>query len=170
MKGEDDYLHTYDFNEQRRLEQEKRILKSERELRPEDIRFGDDVEEMNEHLLNFYMETWFNVDEVFGTNVCTDENEDYLNVYANYDMAHNRLCDTLSIVYWKGDDCEEYEYRLSEAEKEMILPKMDAYCKERTEMSLSDYCAKRIAEDQEIAHTQAEQPKKPAVKRRKEER
>ena len=77
MKGEDDYLHAYDFNEQRRLEQEKRILKGERELRPEDIRFGDDVEEMAGHQLNFYMETWFNVDEVLGTNVRTDENEDY---------------------------------------------------------------------------------------------
>ena len=170
MKGEDDNLHTYDFNEQRRLERGWRILKGERELRPEDIRFGDDVEEMAGHLLNFYMETWFNVDEAFGTNVCTDENEDYLNVYANYDMAHNRLCDTLSIVYWKGDDCEEYEYRLSEAEKKMILPKMDAYCKVRTKMSLSDYSAKRIAEDQEITPAPTEQPKKSTVKRWREER
>ena len=45
MKGEDDYLHAYDFNEQRRIEQGQRILKGERQLRPEDIRFGDDVEE-----------------------------------------------------------------------------------------------------------------------------
>ena len=164
------YLYAYDLNEQRRLEQGQRVLKGERELKPEDIRFGDDVEEMDEHLLNFYMETWFNVDEVFGTNVCTDENEDYLNVYANYDMSHNRLCDTLSIVYWKGDECEEYEYRLSEAEKEMILPKMDAYCKVRTEMSLADYSAMRIAEDQEITPARPEQPKKPAVKKRQEER
>ena len=74
------------------------------------------------------------------------------------------------IVYWKGDDCEEYKYRLSEAEKEMILPEMDAYCKVRTEMSLLDYSAKRIAEDQEITPAQPEQPKKPAVKKRQEER
>ena len=164
------YLYAYDLNEQRRLEQEQRILKGEREVRPEDIRFGDDVEEMAGHQLNFYMETWFNVDEVLGTNVRTDENEDYLNIYANYDMAHNRLCDTLSIVYWKSDDCEEYEYRLSEAEKAMILPEMDAYCKVRTEMSLADYSAKRIAEDQEITPARPEQQKKPAVKRRQEER
>lgn len=85
-------------------------------------------------------------------------------------MAHSRLCDTLSIVYWKGDECEEYEYRLSEAEKKMILPKMDAYCKVRTKMSLSDYSAKRIAEDQEITPARPEQQKKPAVKRRQEER
>ena len=39
-------------------------LKGERQLRPEDIRFGDDVEEMAGHQLNFYMETLFNVDEV----------------------------------------------------------------------------------------------------------
>ena len=50
------YLYAYDLNEQRRLEQGQHILKGERQLRPEDIRFGDDVEEMNEHLLNFYME------------------------------------------------------------------------------------------------------------------
>ena len=44
------------------------------------------------------------------------------------------------------------------------------YCKVRTKMSLSDYSAMRIAEDQEITPARPEQPKKPAVKRRQEER
>ena len=44
-------------------------------------------------LLNFYLETSFDVDAVFGTQVCTTKNGDCLNVYANYDMASGQVCD-----------------------------------------------------------------------------
>ena len=46
-------------------------------------------------LLNFYLETSFDVDAVFGTQVCTAENGDWLNVYANYDMNSGQVCDCL---------------------------------------------------------------------------
>ena len=49
-------------------------------------------------LLNFYLETSFDVDAVFGTQVCTAENGDWLNVYANYDMASGQVCDKLEIA------------------------------------------------------------------------
>ena len=35
--------------------------------------------------LNFYVQAEFDVDTVFGTHVLTDENDDWLNIYANYD-------------------------------------------------------------------------------------
>ena len=48
--------------------------------------FGDEIIEMDGKL-NFYVQTEFDVDAVFGTFVCTDENDDWLNIYANYDIA-----------------------------------------------------------------------------------
>jgi len=64
-------------------------------------------------------------------------------------MVTERLCDALSITYWKGDSCEDYEYRLSDVEMAMLLPAMNAYCKEQTGMDLKEYSAGAIAEQRE---------------------
>lgn len=48
--------------------------------------FEDSIEAMDDRTLNFYVVPCFNVDEVFGTFVETDENDHALNIYANYDM------------------------------------------------------------------------------------
>ena len=45
--------------------------------------FGDEIIEHDEKL-NFYVQAEFDVDAVFGTHVLTDENDDWLNIYANY--------------------------------------------------------------------------------------
>ena len=166
----DAYIDEFGLDEQSRPEKEARVLKGSRELQPEDICFGDDIIEMDGHLLNFYMECWFNVDEVFGTHVETFDNDDYINVYADYDMVRGAVRDALSITCWTGDNREECEYRLSDAEKAILLPKMDAYCKERMGMSLAEYSAMRIAEDREALPSQSEQPEKIAAKKRREER
>ena len=57
-----------------------------RKLTPEDITMEEEII-AESGKLNFCLRTDFDVDAVFGTHVCTFENEDYLNVYANYDMA-----------------------------------------------------------------------------------
>ena len=97
--------------------------------------------------LNFYIDTAFDVDAVFGTNVCTGENDDYINLYADYDMESGQVCDELTIVLWKGDgQSEEKSYTLNAAEKEVLLRKMDEYCQQQTGMTLTDYAAQRMAE------------------------
>ena len=45
----------------------------------------DDIEESND-VLNFYIPVDFAVDKAFGLDVCTSENEDYVNVYLDYDF------------------------------------------------------------------------------------
>ena len=57
-----------------------------RKLTDSDITFSDEIMETDGGL-NFYMDTFFNVDEVFGTHVETVENNDWINVYANYDIG-----------------------------------------------------------------------------------
>ena len=83
-------------------------------------------------LLNFYLETSFDVDAVFGTQVCTTENDDGLNVYANYDMASGQVCDELEIALHRGDGSETaLSYHLNAAEKEVLLRKMETTVRNR---------------------------------------
>ena len=93
-------------------------------------------------------ENCFNVDKVFGTHVCTDKNDDWLNVYANYDMAGGQVCDELALVLNRanGKD-EEMAYPLTAVEKAVLLRKMDDYCQQQTGQTLEQYSAHLMAED-----------------------
>ena len=80
------------------------------------------------------------MDAAFGTFVCTDQNDDWLNIYANYDVERDRLCDTLELNLCKGDGSEEcWSYPLNAAEQEVLLHKMEAFCQQQTGMSLHDF-------------------------------
>lgn len=110
--------------------------------------FGDKIIE-SAGKLNFYVQTEFDVDAAFGTFVLTDENDDWLNVYANYDIAQGKPCDTLELTLCKGDGSEEsWSYQLNAAEQDVLLRKMEEYCQQQTGMSLHDY-AQQFREEPE---------------------
>ena len=110
--------------------------------------FGDEIIE-SDGKLNFYVQTEFDVDAAFGTFVLTDKNDDWLNIYANYDIAEDRPCDTLELTLCKGDGSEEsWSYPLNAAEKDVLLRKMEEYCQQQTGMSLHDY-AQQFREEPE---------------------
>ena len=101
--------------------------------------FGEEIIE-EDGKLNFYLQADFDVDAAFGTFVCTDQNDDWLNIYANYDVEQNRLCDTLELNLCKGDGSEEdWSYPLNAAEQEVLLRKMETFCQQQTGMSLREY-------------------------------
>ena len=101
--------------------------------------FGEEIIE-SDGKLNFYLQADFDVDAAFGTFVCTDQNDDWLNIYANYDMEQDRLCDTLELNLCKGDGSEEsWSCPLNAAEQEVLLRKMEAFCQQQTGMSLHEY-------------------------------
>lgn len=126
---------------------EGKELTSAGHLSAQDISFSEEITEIGS-LLDFYMNTYFDVDAVFGTNVCTGENDDTLNVYANYDMAAGQVCDGLEVdLHWADGREESLEYRLNAVEKAVLLRKMDAYCQEQTGQTLADYSARLMAED-----------------------
>ena len=101
--------------------------------------FGEEIIE-SDGKLNFYLQADFDVDAAFGTFVCTDQNDDWLNIYANYDVEQDRLCDTLELNLCKGDGSEEsWSYPLNAAEQEVLLRKMEAFCQQQTGMSLHEY-------------------------------
>ena len=120
--------------------EEPQYISGKLKLTETDISFSEDIIE-NNNLLEFYMEIVFDADKVFGTNVCTDENEDFINVYANYDMDTHQVCDALEIYLVRGDGSEEaFRYQLSKDEKLLLLPKMDEYIWHKWGENIEDVC------------------------------
>ena len=88
-----------------------------------------------------------NLDKVFGTFVETDENDHALNIYANYDMQRQQVCDTLEItLYGSGIEDQSLSYHLNAAEKEVLREKMDAYCMQREHKPLEQLCQELLQE------------------------
>ena len=109
--------------------------------------FEDSIEAMDDRTLNFYIVPCFNVDEAFGTFVETDENDHALNIYANYDMQRQQVCDTLEItLYGSGIEDQSLSYHLNAAEKEVLRKKMDAYCMQREHKPLNQLCQEILQE------------------------
>ena len=123
-----------------------RELTSPGHLTAQNFSFSDEIM-MEDGKLNFYVQADFDVDAVFGTFVCTDENDDWLNIYANYDIAQGRPCDTLELNLCKGDGTEEnWSYHLNAAEQEVLARKMEEFCQQQNGMSLHDF-ARRLQEE-----------------------
>ncbi len=110
--------------------------------------FSDEIMMEEDGKLNFYVDADFDVDAAFGTFVLTDKNDDWLNIYANYDIAEDRPCDTLELTLCKGDGSEEsWSYPLNAAEQEVLMRKMEEFCQQQTGMSLRVY-AQQFCEEQ----------------------
>lgn len=117
-------------------------------LSKREIALADEICEMDGRRLNFYLEVGFDVDAVFGTHICTEENDDTLNVYADYDMVSGQVCDELEVdLHWADGREESLEYRLNAVEKATLLRRMDACCLQQTGQSLKDYSAGLMAEE-----------------------
>ena len=123
-----------------------RELTSLGHLTAQNFSFSDEIM-MENGKLNFYVQADFDVDAVFGTFVCTDENDDWLNIYANYDIAQGRPCDTLELNLCKGGGTEEnWSYHLNAAEQEVLARKMEEFCQQQNGMSLHDF-ARQLQEE-----------------------
>ena len=108
-----------------------------RKLTAEDVAFGDEVIHYDNRL-NFCMNTAFNVDEVFGTHVCAENSDDYLEVYSEFDLTAGSVTDHLTVLLCMGDGSEkELIYLLTDAERDLLRSKMEEY----VGMGLSDYAA-----------------------------
>lgn len=122
-------------------------LHGSRPLEKRDICFAEEVIQ-NDLLLNFYMEVGFDADAVFGTHVCTEENDDFLSVYANYDCESGMVCDDLEIYLERANGDEEtYRYRLPKGMAETLREKMDAYCRSTTGQTLEELRQEAMDED-----------------------
>ena len=115
--------------------------------------FGEEIIE-EDGKLNFYVQADFDVDEAFGTFVCTDQNDDWVNIYANYDIEKGCICDELELNLCKGDGTEEnWSYHLNAAEQEVMARKMEEFCQQQTGMTLHEY-AQQLRDEQSTAPEQ----------------
>lgn len=129
------------------------FIRAEGSLPTELICFEGEISQID-HQLNFYIPVYFNPDQVFGLNVETEENSDYLNLYANYDMERGCVCNTLEVYLVRGDGSElECEYRLTSEEQEILRSKMDGYCMEQMGISLKAAREQYLTEEQSSIST-----------------
>lgn len=123
-------------------------LTGSRRLRPEDISMGEDIVQ-NGHLLEFYLETVFDTGEVFGLPLDRANTDDFINIYANYDMEARCVSDLLEVYMVRGDGREQsYQYRLNAEEQQAVLGKMESYIQQRWGQSVGDCCRQYHMEQQ----------------------
>lgn len=123
-------------------------LEGPQRLRPEEIRFEDEIQ-WNENLLEFYVPVYFDPDKVFGTEIATSGRDDYFNVYANYDLEAQSVCDELTVILYRSDGSEnEFRYRLTSEEQELFREKMDAYTSQTADMTLAEWHEEYLSEQQ----------------------
>lgn len=105
------------------------------------VSFTDEITECDGKLL-FYIPTYFDPDAVFGTHVCTDTNDDWVDVYAGFDWKTGRMDSALTVRLCCTDGHEfEFSYRLTPAEQVQLWDKMDAYCRQQNGQSLEEQWA-----------------------------
>lgn len=110
------------------------------------IGFAEEITEYDGKL-NFYIPVTFDCDAVFGTNVCSLDNDDYLNVYVDYNIASGEVADHLDISLNRSDGGIEYQtYPLDDMERKNLLPKMDAYCRHETGKGIAEYAKEAMGE------------------------
>ena len=115
--------------------------------------FDDTIEVIDDDRLNFYLVPDFSVDKAFGTSVEAEDSIYTVNLYANYDMVRQCVCDELEIVIYGGDEDKEIRYPLNAAEKDVLRTKMEAYCMEQEHIPLEQFC-KEILQDQNATPAQ----------------
>ena len=102
------------------------------------VSFTDEITECDGKL-SFYIPINFDPDAVFGTNVASAVNDDWLNVYANFDWKTGRIDSALTVCLVCSDGHEfEFSYPLTPAEQVQLWNQMDAYCHQQNGQSLGE--------------------------------
>ena len=102
------------------------------------VSFTDEIAECDGKL-NFYIPINFDPDAIFGTNVGSAFNDNWLNVYAGFDWKTGRLGGALTVYLVCADGHEfEFSYPLTHAEQIQLWDKMDAYCRQQNGQGLEE--------------------------------
>lgn len=111
--------------------------------------FTDEITECDGKL-NFYIPINFDPDVVFGTNVASAFNDDWLNVYANFNWKTGRIDSALTVCLACSDGHEfAFSYPLTPAEQALLWDKMDAYCRQQNGQGLEETRAAFLREQVE---------------------
>lgn len=75
-----------------------------------------------------YIETWFDVDEKFGTHTA-DDDDTWVNLYGIYDVKTHSL--TMKYVVDSPDGSIDRDYTPSESESRIVIEMMQEACQKR---------------------------------------
>ena len=125
-------------------------IESVRPLRVEDMEFHDAVLRFH-NFLNFKFVPNPALCEAFGAGDNIEEPGALVSVYANFDMAAGRPAETLIVTLTVDesvsiDGMADYQYRMSEEELAILLPKLDAYHRRQKGVSLAELTRKYAEE------------------------
>lgn len=93
----------------------------ENEWTPEQLRVpadGLEFEDEEGNLVSVYLETWFDVDQKFGTHI-NEQPDDWVNLYAALNLRENLL--TMTYIVSKPTSVEEFDYIPTTKERELVI-------------------------------------------------
>lgn len=79
---------------------------------------ANDISYEEDDVVSVYLETWFDVDEKFGTHT-HDEPDTWINLYALLNLTQNRL--TMKYFICKQDSEEEFVYIPTTKERQLVI-------------------------------------------------
>lgn len=88
------------------------------------------------HTVVAYMETWFDVDQKFGTHTA-DEDGTWVNFYAKYNTESRELQAGYQVSRPDGSDW--HSYTPTEKERQLIIQMMEECCQRHHGCSLAEY-------------------------------
>ena len=113
------------------------LLIGSRRLPVAEISFEEDILPEGS-CLNFYVPVTFDPADVFGVQL---QEDDSINVYANYDPDERRVCNAMDVVVISSKGRESYhKYPLTKSEKTTLESKMEAYSQQLYGKSLAELC------------------------------
>ena len=103
------------------------------------IRIDDDFSvDDDQKIVTAYLETWFDVDKKFGTDVNDDDNA-WVNFYADYNVETDNL--TCFYLISHPNSCTDHEYKPTVAEAKIIKEMMQETCMKYHGCTLKEYAA-----------------------------
>ena len=114
-------------------------MKENNELQASDIVVDRElqIDDDNPSVINAYLETWFDVDEKFGTKTA-DDDDTWVNLYAKYNSATNDLC--MEIIVDRADGSVSQDYVPTDEEKQMVVRMMEECSQQNYGCSLAEFC------------------------------
>jgi hypothetical protein len=103
------------------------------DITKEDVRCCDELVIWGDHIDAIY-ELWFEVDKYFGTET-QDDDDTWINFYTNwYPDGTMKACYVLD----SSNSSEEFDWELTDEEKEFFINKMEEYCQQCCGKSLME--------------------------------
>lgn len=114
-------------------------MKENKELEKQDIAIDHEMDvdcDIGQEI-TAYIETWFDVDKKFGTNIC-DEDGSWLNMYAKYNPFENTL--RIECEISRDDGSEYFDYEPTANEFSLIKNMITEKIREEYHRTPQEFC------------------------------